>query len=450
MEIQLPENVRNMIRQLEEKGYSAYAVGGCVRDSVMGKVPHDWDICTSAKPEEILSALEKHNIIESGLKHGTVTVKTGEELYEITTFRADGEYKDNRRPESVRFITSLREDLARRDFTVNAMAYNEAEGLCDYFGGMEDISQHIIRCVGNPDQRFQEDALRILRALRFASRLGFEIEEQTAAAIRRNKNLLRNISVERIAAELIQIVDGDFAEQILLDYPDVLGVFLPEILPAVGLDQRNPHHSYDVWTHTVYVVVNAPHGKVMRLAALLHDIGKPKCFTIDEKGIGHFHGHPETGAKMAVKILRRLHLDNHTIKNVETLIRYHDQRPKPEEKYVRRLIAKTGAECFLPLMELKRADTKGQNPATIPEKLAYVNAIEEIYKKLTADGNEFNIRTLKLRGSDLMEMGVAQGKAIGDLLNEMLELVIEGKIPNERKALIEAVRQKINDSPHTG
>ena len=446
MKITVPHDVKAIIEKLEACGFSAYAVGGCIRDSLMGKQPHDWDICTSAKPEEILGALGTHNIIESGLKHGTVTVKVNEQLYEITTFRSEGEYRDNRRPESVKFITSLKEDLSRRDFTVNAMAYNSSEGLCDYFGGESDIGNMIIRCVGDPDKRFTEDALRIMRALRFASKLGFEIEENTKSALRRNAHLLKKISVERITAELVQILDGEFAEQILLDYTDVLGVFLPEILPMVGLEQRNPHHSYDVWTHTVYVIVNSPHGKVMRLAALLHDIAKPRCFTIDEKGTGHFHGHPEVGAKLSGKILRRLHLDNDTIAKVGTLIRYHDQRPKLEPKYVRRLISKTGIDCFEPLMELKRADAKGQNPQTIPPKLEYIDELEKMFHELTSDGNEFNIRSLKLTGSDLIDLGIGEGKEIGYYLNEMLEMVIEGKISNDRNALIAEVSRRIKDT----
>lgn len=445
MKIAVPSDVEKIIEKLTSSGYKAYAVGGCVRDSIMGKTPHDWDICTSARPEEILASLDTHNIIESGLKHGTVTVKVDGELYEITTFRSEGEYKDNRRPESVEFITSLKEDLSRRDFTVNAMAYNSFDGLCDYFNGTEDIENKIIRCVGDPDKRFSEDALRIMRALRFASKLGFEIEENTKAALRRNARLLKNISVERIAAELVQILDGEYAEQILLDYTDVLGVFIPEILPMVGLEQRNPHHSFDVWTHTVYVIVNSPHGRIMRLSALLHDIAKPRCFTVDERGTGHFHGHPEVGAKMAGKILRRLHFDNDTINKASTLIRYHDQRPKLEAKYVRRLIAKTGAENFLPLLDLKRADAKGQNPVTVPDKLKYIDELEKMFTELTADGSEFNIKTLKLTGSDLMDLGVSQGREIGYWLKEMLDRVIEGKIQNDKKALLNEVNRLMEE-----
>ncbi len=444
MKIKIPENVNIIINTLVSRGYSAYAVGGCIRDSVMGTLPHDWDICTSARPEEILSALGKHNVIESGLKHGTVTVHFGDELYEITTFRADGAYTDNRHPENVIFIRSLRDDLARRDFTVNAMAYNEAEGLCDYFGGTDDIRDKVIRCVGDPDKRFNEDALRILRALRFASRLGFEIERNTSDSIRRNSGLLRNISVERIASELVGILDGEYCERILMEYTDVLSVFIPEIQPMIGLEQRNPHHVYDVWTHTVKVIVNSPHGRLMRLAALLHDIAKPRCATVDEKGIGHFHGHPALGAEMAGKILKRLHFDNDTIDKVRLLIKYHDLRPQPEPKQVRRLISKTGTEMFLPLMELKKADAMGQNPETIKEKLEYTDRLEQMYRELTADGSEFNIKTLAINGNDLISLGISPGREIGRLLKEMLELVIEGGIRNDREELLREVRRRID------
>ncbi|MBQ8134015.1 MAG: HD domain-containing protein [Clostridia bacterium] len=443
MKIAVPENVNRIIGQLEAAGYPAYAVGGCIRDSLMGITPHDWDICTAAVPEKVLEILGKHNVIESGLKHGTVTVKYSGELYEITTFRTDGEYLDNRRPESVTFVRSLKEDLKRRDFTVNAIAYNEAKGLCDYFGGKEDIRNKLIRCVGDPDKRFNEDALRIFRALRFAARFGFEIEEQTAFSVRKNAHLLCNISAERIASELLQIIDGEYAEAVLLSYSDVLGIIIPEILPMVGLNQRNPHHIYDVWGHTVKVIVNSPHGKMMRLAALLHDIAKPECFFTDEKGTGHFHGHPEMGAKMAEAIMRRLKLDNKTIESVSILIRYHDLRPQANGKNVRRMISKIGCEAFENLMELKRADARGQNPDKLAEKLAYIHRLEEIYQEVTANGDEFNLKSLKINGNDLIQMGITEGKQIGKILNQLLSEVIDGTIENDREMLLLKAKQLV-------
>ncbi|MDD6489698.1 MAG: hypothetical protein PUG48_07785, partial [Clostridia bacterium] len=268
MKINLPNGVQKIISTLAEKGYNSYAVGGCIRDSIMNKKPSDWDICTSSMPEETLSTLGKHNIIKNGLKHGTVTVRFDGVSYEITTFRVDGEYSDNRHPNNVKFVRNLKDDLARRDFTINAMAYNDSDGLCDYYGGLDDIKNKIIRCVGDPDKRFFEDGLRIMRALRFASVLGFDIEKETAESIHRCCNLLKNISAERIMSEFSKLIVGQNAEKILLEYSDVFCVFIPEIRQMIGFKQKNPHHIYDVWTHTVKAVVNTPPEKIIRLSAL--------------------------------------------------------------------------------------------------------------------------------------------------------------------------------------
>lgn len=434
--IKVPENAAYLINKLTEAGFEAYAVGGCVRDSLSGRTPNDWDITTSALPEEVLSVLGKHNVIESGMKHGTVTVKQGGELFEITTFRTDGEYLDNRRPESVTFVKSLKEDLSRRDFTINAMAYNDMDGLQDYFGGESDLSAGVIRCVGEADLRFGEDALRILRALRFASRLGFNIEPQTAASIHRNAALLNNISAERICAELLQIIDGEYAENVLIEYSDVIRTVIPEIGAMIGLEQYNPHHIFDVWEHTIRVIVNSPHGKVMRLAALLHDVGKPQCFSLDSNGVGHFHGHPKVSADMAGVIMRRLRLDNKTISRVVTIIEFHDYRPTPDAKSVRRLLSKIGADAYTDLMALKRADVLGQNPATFNEKLAYIEELERIFREQTRNGEEYSLRTLNIKGSDLIALGVKDGREIGKTLNALLSMVIDGEIENDRDELI--------------
>ncbi len=432
----IPESVKKIINTLETAGFSAYAVGGCVRDKLMGKQPHDWDLCTSARPEEILTVLGKNNVIESGLKHGTVTVKFDGELYEITTFRTDGEYLDNRRPESVTFVTTVEDDLSRRDFTINAMAYNPSEGLKDLFGGQEDISSGIIRCVGDPEKRFDEDALRILRALRFSSRFGFEIEPATLKAANKKAYLLNNISAERIASELLMILDGDYAARVLLDHTGILSVIIPEIKETIGFLQHNPHHIYDVWQHTVKVVEYAPKGKVFRLSALFHDIGKPYCFTQDEKGIGHFHGHPEVSAEMAVKIMKRLKLDNKTISDVEVLIRYHDRRPPADDKGVRKFISSVGKENYLKVLELKKADAKAQNPRMLEEKLKYIEDLEKKCMELTSGGDEFNLRTLKISGNDLKSIGLKEGRQIGETLKHLLNCVVDGAIENEYEALM--------------
>ena len=444
MRIEIPQNVNTIIEKIRSAGFEAYAVGGCIRDSLMGIIPNDWDVCTSAMPEEVLNILNKKNIITAGMKHGTVTVKYDSKLYEITTFRTDGEYIDNRRPESVTFVRSLREDLARRDFTVNALAYNHETGLCDFFGGVSDIKNKVIRCVGDPDKRFSEDGLRILRALRFASRLGFEIEGKTSASIHKNAHLLKNISAERIASELIGIIDGDYVEPVLLEYPDVISVFIPEIKDMIGHPQYNPHHIYDIWTHTVKVVANSPHGKALRLSALLHDISKPECFSLDETGTGHFHGHPEKGAEKAGHIMRRLKLDNKTIDSVCLLIKYHDRRPEANSKNVRRLISKIGVDNFGKLMQLKRADAMGQNPAFFEEKLEYTEKLEKLFAEQTANGEEFNLKTLDINGNDLIGLGITEGKEIGKILKYLLECVINGTVKNFKEELLKEAEIYIN------
>lgn len=441
VKIELPQVVSSIIASLEAAGFEAYAVGGCIRDSLMGKEPSDWDICTSALPHETLSALGKNNIVENGMKHGTVTVRIENNNYEITTFRTDGEYLDNRHPSQVTFVRNLSEDLSRRDFTVNSLAYNDKRGLVDLFGGVKDIEQHRICCVGDPDKRFNEDALRILRALRFSSQLGFEIEKNTGESILRNAGLLVNISAERIMSEFLKILTGSFCERLLMQYRDVFAVFIPEIKPMFGFRQRNPHHSYDVWEHTVKAVAFSKPDPVLKLAAFFHDIGKPRTFTIDERNIGHFHGHPEVSAMLAHEILRRLKSDNHTINTVCLLIKLHDQRPPATAKNVRKLVAKTGTESFPLLMELKRADTKGQNPLMLEQKLVYIDELEGIFNSELANNAVFSLRQMALNGYDLQQIGIREGKRIGILLNELLAQVIEGELPNDHdRLLIEACK----------
>ena len=438
--ISMPENVKYIISQLEKSGYEAYAVGGCIRDSLMGLTPHDWDVTTSALPQQVLSSLDAHNIIDSGMKHGTVTVKLGQDLYEITTFRADGEYTDCRRPDSVSFVTSLTEDLARRDFTMNAIAYNDKAGVCDPFSGEQDLKNRLIRCVGDPDKRFGEDALRILRALRFASRLGFEIEEKTSLSLHKNAYLLDNISAERKCSELLQIIDGEYAEKVLIDYSDVLSVVIPEISPMIGFEQHNPHHIYDVWQHTVKVIVNSPHGKVSRLSAMFHDIGKPHCFSLDEDGVGHFKPHPGISADMSREIMNRLRLDKKTITEVSNLILYHDTRPPATDKNIRRMIHNVGAENFIALLELKKADTLAQNPETIDYKLEYIEQLRKIFAEQTKNGEQFSLKTLNINGSDLISICITDGKTIGKTLNTLLSLVIDGELENDHDLLLNAAK----------
>ena len=293
----IPQHALTVVERLERYGYEAYVVGGCVRDSLMGRCPKDWDVCTNALPEEVLRVFKRFHVIKTGLQHGTVTVMVDKQPVEVTTFRIDGNYTDNRHPDSVNFVSRVEEDLARRDFTINAMAYNPARGLVDAFGGQEDLQARIIRCVGEPDERFNEDGLRILRALRFAARYDFGIETETAFSMHRNRHLLENVSVERIFSELKGILVGEGVLGMMQAFPDIFSVIIPELAPAVGFDQRNPHHCYDVWTHTAHAVQAAPADEVLRLALLLHDIAKPATFTMGEDGKGHFYGHGEKAQK---------------------------------------------------------------------------------------------------------------------------------------------------------
>ena len=432
----MPSAVDGIISKLEESGYEAYAVGGCIRDSVMGKVPSDWDICTSSLPEETLECLGAENIVKNGLKHGTVTVRVDEENYEITTFRTDGAYLDNRHPENVTFVRELKEDLARRDFTMNALAYSREKGLQDYFNGLEDIGNGIIRCVGSPNRRFGEDALRILRALRFSSVLGFEIEKKTAKSIHKNAYLLKNISVERIMSEFVKILCGKNVEKVLLEFGDVVGEIIPEVKAMIGFEQHNPHHVYDVWTHTVKVIAEVSPTKTLRLAALFHDIGKPVAFRMDEKGVGHFKGHPDISERIAERELRRLKSDNKTIEKVCKLVKYHDVRPYVN-KSIRRYIANVGMDMFEEMLDLKRSDTKAQSPAYLKETLEYIEFLENMYRAEKEKNNDFTLRTLKINGEDMKRMGVIEGRMIGYCLNSILLKVIDGEIENDREILLE-------------
>lgn len=336
-----PAQVSAILERLEQAGFAAYAVGGCVRDTLLGRVPQDWDVATSARPEQT-AALFAGRSIPTGLQHGTVTVRQEGLSVEVTTFRADGPYSDHRRPDAVYFSDSLAEDLCRRDLTVNAMAMDQRGVLTDLHGGREDLRRGLLRCVGEPDRRFDEDALRIMRTLRFASVLGFTVEERTAAALHRCAPLLGSIAAERLLSEMDRLLCGRYVLPVLLAYPDVLGVFLPELLPCVGLDQRNRHHLYDVWGHTSRAVAAVPPEPVLRWTMLLHDVGKPPCFTVDDRGVGHFYGHPKVSAELAETACRRLRMDKRTAHQVVTLVQWHDRDIPRTEKAIARAVHQLG------------------------------------------------------------------------------------------------------------
>lgn len=441
-DVQLPAGVYRALSMLEDAGYEAFIVGGCVRDALRGITPKDYDITTSALPEETKSVFRDYRVIETGIQHGTVTVMMDGMPLEITTYRTEGTYSDNRHPDSVSFTTSLREDVARRDFTMNAIAYSPVRGLIDYFGGAEDIRGGIIRCVGDPDTRFREDALRMMRGIRFASALGFAIEEKTAAAIRENKERISAVSAERIRVELTKLLCGANVKNVLMDWWDVLGVVIPEILPMHGFDQRTPYHIYDVWEHTAVAVSETPPVTHLRLSALLHDIGKPPSFFTDEKGVGHFYGHPAVSEKMAEEILARLKYDNVTRRRVVTLVREHDRIIEPTETAVKRALFRLTPEVFFNLLIIKRADNLAQSP-NYRDRLATYDRIESMAQDILERNECVSVATLAVNGGDLIAIGMKPGKEIGEMLSLLLEQVIRGDLANDRDELLTYVKKKM-------
>ncbi len=433
----IPQAVK-ALEMLNNRGYEAFVVGGTVRDFILHKTSGDIDITTSALPRQTMEVFKDYKVIETGLKHGTVTVVIDHIHIEITTYRTESGYSDARHPDSVNFTASLEEDCARRDFTMNSVCYNPSVGFVDYYGGAEDIKKGIIRCVGQPRLRFREDALRILRAVRFASVLGFEIEDNTKQAIFDCKDLLKNISAERICTELLKLLCGDNVKKVLMDYTEVLAVFMPEIMAIKGFDQRNHHHIYDILEHTAVAVENAPPQPMLRLAALLHDFGKPDTFTIDENGTGHFYGHGEVSFEIAKKILRRLKLSNEDYSLVSHLVKYHDVYVPLNEKSVRRALNKHGRERLKMLLQLKRADNKGQNIKDFDRTEEY-NRLEELIDETLAKERCFSLKQLAVNGKDLMDIGIPPSKQTGEILNKLLEMVINGEAENDREDLLKKV-----------
>ena len=446
MQYPLPHAVEAVLAALENAGYEAYLVGGCVRDHLMGRTPQDYDITTSALPEQTLQVFSHLRVIETGLKHGTVTVVCEGMPLEITTYRTDGSYSDSRRPDSVQFTRSLREDLARRDLTVNAMAMDRLGNITDPFGGCGDIKAKLLRTVGDADTRYAEDALRILRTLRFASKLGFCIESATEAALLRGKEHLHRISAERIFSELTALLMGDGARDVLVNYFPIISTVLPELAPMYGMQQYNPYHIYDVWQHTAAVVDAAPKTPALRWAALLHDCEKPSCFHRDEKGIGHFYGHAQKSAKLADKILRRLKASNALREEVCALIDVHDDPMPLSDKVVRKRLSKLGEERFFRVLQLKEADSRGQNPEKLPASLQHLEALRQTAERLLQTEGVITVATLAVNGADLMALGLS-GKAIGKAQQNLLTRVLDGKLKNNREALLKAAKQNAPKKP---
>lgn len=438
----LPADVQNIISVLESNGHEAYAVGGCVRDCILGNVPHDWDITTSALPEQVKTLFER--TFDTGIEHGTVTVLMHGIGYEVTTYRVDGKYEDGRHPKEVTFTASLEEDLKRRDFTINAMAYNDTKGLVDLFGGEADLQAGIIRAVGNPIERFTEDALRMLRALRFSAQLGFEIEKDTYEAIKTLAPTLEKISAERIQVEMVKLVTSAHPERIRDVYATGLTkIFFPEFDAMMECDQVNKHHMYSVGEHTIVSMGLAPDDKVIRLTMMLHDIAKPVCKTTDENGQNHFKTHPVKGADMARTVLRRLKFDNDTTDKVCNLVKNHDDRPEINHRNVRRMIIRVGQENFNDLLAVKRADTLAQSMYHREEKLSYIDELEKVFNEVVAAGDCLRIKDLEINGKDLIAMGVPQGQRIGKVLSTIFDSVVENPELNQRETLLNMAKSMI-------
>ena len=442
----MEHRVNQILLRLEAAGFEAWLVGGCVRDRLMGITPHDYDITTSARPEEVMAVFYDHRVLETGLKHGTVTLLWDHEPLEITTYRAEGTYSDHRHPDNVTFTSSLREDLARRDFTINAIAMDARGNLADPFHGAEDIAAGIIRCVGDPVQRFTEDALRILRALRFASRLGFSIEDDTKHAMELCAENLSYVSPERIFAEITKLLCGNHVRPVLMAHIKTIGAVLPELLPMEGFDQRNYHHIYDVLEHTARVVEKVPPEPHLRLAALFHDAGKPHCFTMDDAGVGHFYGHAEISREIAGAVLARLRCDNATRSAVDQLIRYHDTPIECTERSVRRALRRFAPEGFRDLIALKRADNLAQSPA-YQERQRQCDRLEAMAEEILLQAQCFSLRDLAVKGNDLLSLGLQPGPQIGTILEGLLEEVMSDRLPNDREALLNEAQKQITQSP---
>lgn len=445
MRIQIPEDVKYIIEKLNSAGYEAYAVGGCIRDSILGRVPDDWDITTSAKPEEIKELFPK--TIDTGIQHGTVTVMRNHVGYEVTTYRIDGEYEDSRHPKEVIFTSDLLEDLKRRDFTINAMAYNHLaennedevlKGLVDAFEGMKDLQQKKIRCVGNPIHRFEEDALRMMRAVRFSAQLGYEIEEETARAIVVLADNLKNISAERIQVELVKLLVSAHPDYLKQAYElGMTKVFFPEFDKAYETKQNNPHHIYTVGEHMLRCLEHVRADKVLRLTMLLHDIAKPETLQTGEDGVDHFYGHPEISAQMARSILRRLRFDNDTITKVTKLIKYHDRKLSLKPEKLRKAIVEIGPELFPMLLEVKEADMLAQSMYKREEKEKELEDIRELYQKIVEEKNCLTLKDLALDGKDLIALGMKPGKELGEKLQELFTYVLDHPERNTKEDLID-------------
>ncbi len=442
--MKLPDYVLECLNALEDAGFAAYCVGGCVRDSLLGLIPQDYDICTSALPEQTEAVFAGHKLTLAGKQHGTVAVVLGEDVVEITTFRTEGAYLDNRHPDWVKFVPDVEADLARRDFTVNAMAWSPKRGLADPFSGQTDLKRKALRTVGEPNQRFREDSLRILRGLRFAARFGLTIENATWQAMLEQRHLMDNLARERVFDELCKLLSAVKTAEKLIAFAPVLAAVIPELEPMIGFDQRSPHHAYDVFTHTAHVVAGVSADLTLRWAALLHDVGKVPTFTRDETGRGHFYGHAGVGADMADVILRRLKAPTQLREQVVFLISKHMTRLEPDKKQLRRLLGHLGADTLDQLLALQEADMCSKSLVK-PAGWAHFLQIRGLLAQIREENACLSLKDLAVNGHDLMALGI-QGKAIRETLNQLLELVLDEKLSNQRQALLTAARERFHET----
>lgn len=437
----IPTTIHFALNTLNMAGFEAYVVGGCVRDFLMGIPPHDFDITTSATPEEIINSFNGYYTILTGIKHGTVIVVFDGEGVEITTFRKDGEYTDHRHPDQVEFTPNLKEDLARRDFTINTLAYNPKIGIIDCYNGKQDIEQKTIKCVGDATTRFGEDALRILRGIRFSSTLGFQIETKTAQSMEQCKHLIQNVSAERIFVEFRKLLMGKNVEEVLLNYHSIIATFIPEIVPCIGFDQKNPYHKYDVYRHIVCTVSASVPNEYIRIAMFFHDIGKPCCYT-EENGRGHFYGHSKISKDIAQTVLKRLKADNKTIAIVATLVHLHDMQINLTEKSIRKILQKIGPELFFMLLDVKRADNKGKSEALWDRQENFDKA-SKLAQKILSENQCVGLKSLNINGNDIIKLGITEGKMIGKILAQLLDCVMEETVENEKETLIKYIKENI-------
>ncbi len=431
----LPRKVEDIIDRIQAAGYEAYAVGGCIRDSILGKEPDDWDITTSAKPEEVKKLFDR--TIDTGIQHGTVTVMYGKEGFEVTTYRIDGKYEDSRHPKDVTFTANLKEDLRRRDFTINAMAYNPKDGLVDLYEGVQDMKRGLIRCVGDARERFTEDALRMMRAVRFSAQLGYIIEEKTKKAVMELAPTLHNISAERIRTELVKLLLSAHPDFLKIAYETgITAQILPEFDICMKTEQNNPHHCYHVGEHILHTLPYVKADKVLRLAMLFHDIGKPRTLTVDENGITHNHGHAAAGEEIALRIMKRLKFDNDTIDKVGRLVRYHDLKIESSAKSIRRAVHQTGEDIFPLLFSVKYADIMAQSEYQREEKLSELEVLKNIYNTVIAEKDCLSLKELAVTGSDLLAIGMKPGREMGLTLHKLLEVVLEEPEHNQKDYLL--------------